>query len=108
MPWDKTPADRQRDAATYGDPEYKRNRPLAWARAGGRCELIAGGRRCGSRNRCQVDHIIPVTAGGTHHLDNLRVLCKPHHDEKTAQEGGGYRRRRAPASDPPLEGRTNW
>jgi len=70
---------------------------------------LTDGRRCGSRSRCQVDHIINVASGGTHHLDNLRVLCHQHHAEKTAQEGGGYRRRRAgPEADPPLQGRTTW
>ena len=109
MPWRKTPADRQRDAEVYGSPEYRRNRPLALQRAGRRCELLAQGRRCGSRDRVSVDHITPVSQGGTHHLDNLRVLCKPHHLEKTAQEGGGYRRkRRRAAVDPPVQARTQW
>ncbi len=110
MPWTKSPADRERDNHTYNDPEYRRNRPIAWIRADGRCEQLLGGRRCGSRNRCQVDHIIPVSQHGTHHLGNLRVLCKPHHNAKTAQEGGGYRRRgrNGPEADPPLQGRTNW
>lgn len=111
VPWDKTPADRRREAdAFYSDPEYKRNRPLAWKRAGGRCEQVTDGRRCGSRDRCQVDHIVGRMAGGTHHLDNLRVLCARHHQQKTAQEGKGYRRpggtRRA--SPPPLVTRTQW
>jgi 5-methylcytosine-specific restriction enzyme A len=107
--WHKTADDRRRDAETYGSPEYRRNRQAALKRAGGRCELLEDGRRCGSRDRVQVDHIIPVSRHGTHHLDNLRALCRPHHDAKTAQEGGGYRRRnRAPESDPPLQVRTQW
>jgi hypothetical protein len=62
----------------------------------------------------QVDHVIPVTQHGTHHLDNLRVLCKPCHDKKTAQEGGGYRkggqgrRGRKREADPVLAARTKW
>jgi 5-methylcytosine-specific restriction protein A len=109
MPWDNSPDARRRSDATYRDPEYLRNRPLAFKRAGGRCEQLVDGRRCGSRNRAQVDHIVPVTRGGTHHPGNLRVLCKPHHDKKTAQEGGGYRRGdRTRAADPPLQQRTAW
>ncbi len=107
MPWSKKPADRARDTAVYGSPEYKRNRQAAWKRAGGRCELLEEGKRCRSTKRCQVDHITPVSQGGTHHLDNLRVLCGYHHAQKTAQEGGGYRQRR-PKSDPPLQKRTTW
>jgi 5-methylcytosine-specific restriction endonuclease McrA len=106
--WQKTAADRERDKEVYGDPEYRRNRPAAWKRAGGRCELLEDGHRCGSRKRCQVDHITPVSQGGTHHLGNLRVLCGFHHAAKTAQEGGGYRRHRSPAGDPSLQVRTKW
>jgi 5-methylcytosine-specific restriction protein A len=111
MTWTKTPADRARDAETYGSPEYRRNRPLALRRAGGRCELTQNGHRCGSRNRVSVDHIKPVSQGGTHHLDNLRVLCRPCHLAKTATEGGGFRqpgRRSTRAADPPLQQRTQW
>lgn len=110
MPWQKTAADRQRDAQVYG-PEYRRNRAVAWRRADGRCEqALDTGRQCRSTDRAQVDHIKPVSQGGTHHLDNLRVLCKPHHDAKTAQEGGGYRARNSSSgeSDPPLQERTKW
>lgn len=108
MTWRKTREDRRRDDKVYKSPEYLRNRSLAWKRAGARCELITGGRRCGSRDRCQVDHIINVAAGGTHHLDNLRVLCGHHHNAKTAQEGKGYRAGRKPKADPALQARTQW
>lgn len=110
MPWDNSPAKRARDAKTYG-PEWRRNRLVALRRANGACELMENGRRCGSRDRVQVDHITPVTQDGTHHLDNLRVLCRRHHAQKTAQEGGGYRktgRRAARAEDPVLAPRTRW
>lgn len=112
MTWVKSREDRQRDNAVYNDPEYRKNRAIAWKRAGGRCEqLLDSGRRCGSRDRCQVDHIVPVSKGGTHHLGNLRVLCRSHHLAKTATEGGGYRkpgRRRTAAQDPALTVRTKW
>lgn len=109
MPWEKTRADRQRDAQVYGDPEYKRNKTIVRRRSGGRCEVTEDGRQCGSRDRVQCDHIIPISQGGTHHLENLRDSCHRHHAKKTAAEGGGYRRRRpAPDTDPPLQGRTVW
>lgn len=115
MPWDNTPAKRARDAKVYG-PEWRKARALALKRSGGRCEQALGnGRRCGTSARVQVDHVIPVSQGGTHHLDNLQVLCMPHHLAKTAQEGKGFRaggRRgrggRRFADDPPLAGRTKW
>lgn len=111
MPWDKTRADRARDAKVYGDPEYKRNKAIVRRRSGGRCEVTENGRPCGSRDRVQCDHIKPVSRGGTHHLDNLRDICRRHHAQKTAQEGGGYRktgRRAARAEDPVLAPRTKW
>ena len=110
MPWNKTPADRAADAAFYGDPLYKANKKLVRKRSGGRCEVIENGRPCGSRDRVQCDHIIPRTQGGTHHLDNLRDTCRRHQAQKTAQEGGGYRKRgrRAAEADPVLTTRTKW
>ncbi len=104
MPWDKSPEDRRRDAQRYG-PEWRKARQAALARAGGRCE------QCGSRRALQVDHIIPVSQGGTHGLGNLQVLCSGPgscHARKTAAEGGGYRSRGKTAADPPLAPRTSW
>lgn len=100
MSWDNTPAKRKRDAQVYG-PEYRKNRAIAWRRDGGRCVL------CGSRDRCQVDHIIPTTQHGSHAVENLRVLCFSCHSKKTAQEGGGYRASKE-ARDPDPKPRTRW
>lgn len=109
MPWRNDREARRRSDATYSDPEYKRNRAIVRRRSGGRCEVTENGRQCGSRDRVQCDHIIPVSQSGTHHPDNLRDICKPHHDRKTAQEGGGYRQRgRVREKDPPVQARTNW
>jgi HNH endonuclease len=104
MPWAKTPADRARDARVYQDPEYKRNKALVRRRSGGRCEVPQDGRQCGSRDRVQCDHVIPVSQGGTHALENLRDTCHAHHAAKTAGEGGGWRQR----PDPPPSKRTEW
>lgn len=108
MPWANDPGKRRQDGKAYKDPEYLRNRAVVWRRAGGRCELTENGRRCGSRDGCQVDHITGLAAGGTHHLDNLRVLCGRHHRIKTAQEGKGYRGGRKPKDPPALQVRTQW
>lgn len=101
MPWQNDPESRRKSAETYGDPEYQRNRKLALRRANRRCERPG----CGSWKGVQVDHDTPVSRGGTHALANLVVLCSQHHREKTAGEGGGFRK---PASDPAPAPRTRW
>lgn len=112
MGWDKSAEDRRRDAKVYGDPEYVANRKLALKRSGGKCEELVNGRPCGSKDRVQCDHDTPVSQGGTHHLANLKILCRRHHQAKTAQEGGGYRQkgRRGVKTqpDPVLVTRTKW
>lgn len=93
MAWRNDRAAREHSNATYGSAEYRRNKPLVLQRDGRRCVI------CGSSREIEVDHIIPVSRGGSHQLDNLRVLCGECHRKKTATEGnhgGGRRRRRDP------------
>lgn len=64
----------------YDDTEYRRNRKLirsqqrycVWCQTAGT-----------STNKLQVDHIVPVSKGGSHHISNLRILCQMCH--KTRQ-----------------------
>lgn len=73
------------------------------ARDGGRCRWrTKSGRRCGSRDRCQVDHDVPVFEGGTDDDANLRLLCHDHHARKTASEAARAKARTAaPKTRPP-------
>lgn len=41
--------------------------------------------KCGKPGH-EVDHITPISQGGTHNLENLRVLCHQCHKKKTTQE----------------------
>ncbi|HEY3997905.1 MAG TPA: HNH endonuclease signature motif containing protein [Candidatus Xenobia bacterium] len=45
-----------------------------YRRAQGRCE------GCGERHGLQVHHVIPISEGGDHSLDNLRLYCRACHD----------------------------
>lgn len=110
MPWDNSPEKRRQDAAFYSDPTYRRNRAIVKRRANGRCE------ECGHRHdRLQCDHAIPHTKGGSHGVENLRMLCAGDgsckcHERKTAGEGGGFRSNpgRRAARDPKPSPRTKW
>ncbi len=55
-------------------------RDFVYGRGGGRCEYVspATGRKCESTHALEVDHIIPVTAGGASTKENLRLLCDSH------------------------------
>lgn len=104
MPWPTDPESKRRSAATYSDPEYRRNRPRALERDRNRCQL----RLDGCTHRAQtVDHKVPVSQGGGHGLANLQGACWHCHRKKSAQEGGGYRKPKA-AADPSPAPRTAW
>ncbi|HER34880.1 MAG TPA: HNH endonuclease [Halothiobacillaceae bacterium] len=56
------------------------------------------GRRCNSRVRLQIDHIVPFSRGGRHNPSNLRLLCSAHNLLAAEQAYGrdvmaGYARR---------------
>jgi 5-methylcytosine-specific restriction endonuclease McrA len=95
MPWQNDdPEKRRRDRQVYGSAEYKRNRAVTMRRADWRCEIRTEGICTFRATTC--DHIVPVSAGGTHALSNLRAACGPCHRRKSAGEGGGYRNPRDP------------
>ena len=52
-----------------------------WRRDHGCCSYVDphGGRRCGSRYRLEIDHIVPFALGGGAEPGNLRLHCRAHH-----------------------------
>ena len=63
---------------------WKRVRLAVLDRDGWRC------RHCGRAGRFEVDHIIPLEAGGAaFDMDNLQSLCRPCHFAKTTIDRGG-------------------
>ena len=54
-------------------------RRQVWERDGGCCAWTSkDGRRCGSRWKLELDHIVPVALGGSSTLENLRLACRQH------------------------------
>ena len=51
-----------------------------WMRDQGKCTYVCSKtkRRCLSDHLLQIDHIKPFSLGGTHEVDNLRLLCASH------------------------------
>lgn len=75
----------------YDDPTYRRNRSRAHRRAGGRCELCGLPARYDDPLVC--DHIVELARGGTHDLDNLRIV---HESYNLARNGRGRAKCRQP------------
>jgi len=48
----------------------ERTRIFVWRRDGGKCA------RCGSRDRIEFDHIVPVSKGGSNTARNIELLCE--------------------------------
>ena len=65
----------------YDSAEYRRNRRLVLARAGGRCEMPECDRPLGRKP--QVDHVIALRDGGDDSVGNLRAVCGHCHGRKT-------------------------
>jgi 5-methylcytosine-specific restriction endonuclease McrA len=64
---------------------YREQRERVFMRDGRVCQL------CGAdEGEMHIDHIIPRKVGGTHDLDNLRVLCKSCNLRKGALNDGVF------------------
>ena len=58
-------------------------RKSIWHRSQGRCEFTAStGRRCESRFQLELDHKHPLALGGSHQIENLRILCREHNTQQ--------------------------
>ena len=67
---------------------WEARRRIALDRADWRCQAVENGERCTGRASLEVDHIVPLAAGGSHNPENLQVLCRRHHRAKTNTEAG--------------------
>jgi len=68
---------------TQMDIEYERPRIPenvrieVWRRDGGKCA------RCGSREKLEYDHIVPLSKGGSNTARNIELLCEKHNRSKS-------------------------
>lgn len=77
--WPNGPGNKKRSRGRTGARRKqvspgKRN--LVFDRDKGRCV------RCGANRPLTIDHIIPVSKGGTDDVDNLQTMCRPCNQEK--------------------------
>lgn len=79
--WDKNPSKRKQYGYNKRWPKIRRN---VMVRDNGLCQVCKaeGIYQQGS----EVDHIVPVSQGGSDAYSNLQVICVPHHREKTHRE----------------------
>ena len=75
--WKRRPSSTPSSAYRGAWPKLR----AAKLNANPRCQV------CG-RPATQVDHIIPLSAGGTHDAANLQSICRPCHLTKSSAEGG--------------------
>jgi 5-methylcytosine-specific restriction endonuclease McrA len=67
-------------------------RRTVWRRDEGQCRFVAAdGRRCTERRGLEFHHRQPYGMGGDHAVDNVLLLCKPHHACITEKDWGSYR-----------------
>lgn len=61
-----------------------RKRHELWVELGGKCQSCE--RVVFGKGEIHLDHIVPLSQGGTDDDDNLQILCVPCHEEKTKEE----------------------
>jgi 5-methylcytosine-specific restriction endonuclease McrA len=73
---------REKDQHRYVPVQTRRD---LWQRNHGACV------RCGSTAGLTIDHIVPVSYGGTSELSNLQLLCKSCNGKKGFEDQSRYR-----------------
>lgn len=81
-PWADRPATQRRP---YQDPAYRRLRARILRRDPICCI-------CHHEDSTEVDHVVPISRGGTDHPDNLQGVCRGCHAVKSGREGAEARR----------------
>ena len=84
-----SPAQQRTVAGKGRPPVLAAVRRKVWQRDEGRCTWRgAGGRRCESTWKLELDHVHPAALGGPSTADNLRLLCSVHNQLHAEQVFG--------------------
>lgn len=68
----------KKSESTNERPRIPENvRVEVWRRDGGKCA------RCGSREKLEYDHILPISRGGSNTVRNIELLCEKHNRSKS-------------------------
>ncbi len=68
----------------YIPAKFKR---IIYSKSKGQCEYVNDQNiRCESRRKVEIDHVIPLSAGGNTEITNLRHLCRNHNQYRVRSE----------------------
>ena len=98
---------RSRSRCDDCDQGRRARRSAQWQRVRRATLAVADGCvECGSQLNLQIDHRVPIVAGGLNEIENARVLCGSCNSRKRSSEGGASGRvgwstggRRVPSGD---------
>jgi hypothetical protein len=82
----------KRSSSRYISMQTKR---IVFQRSRGCCEYIGiNGKRCHSRVRLELDHVLPFSLGGKNDAASLRILCRAHNQFRNKETHGFWYEKR--------------
>lgn len=68
-------------------PIAQKIRRYIFKQAQHQCEYVSfSGQRCEAKSLLEIDHIMPVSRGGTNKINNLRIFCRAHNQERNQEK----------------------
>src|SRR5581483_6369883 len=73
----------------HGSPNRSTVKRKVYDREGGSCAFVGEeGRRCGSRDKIEYQHIVPEARGGQFTEDNITLHCQKHNLHQAKKDFG--------------------